>query len=88
MKAKIVQGEKEVPTEVIADAIVAMSAGIKNLRSGRLNDKALVLLIQHACESYYINGKLINISQRDVKIVLEAIEVLEARYIKKKAPAR
>lgn len=68
------EGE-EIATEVIADAIVAISDGMKRLRSGRLNDRALVLLIQHA------TGQSVSI--RDIKAVLDGIEQLKASYIRK-----
>jgi len=68
--------ETEVPAEVLADAIVAISQGVRKLRAGRLNDRALVLLIQHAAPS--------PINQRDVKSVLGAIDDLERQYIRKK----
>lgn len=33
----------------LADAISEVSQGIRKLRSGRLNNKALVILIQNSC---------------------------------------
>lgn len=70
--------EAEVPTEVLAQSIVEIAAGMKKMRAGRLNDKALVLLIQNAC------GYTPSITQREVRAVLDAIESLEATYIRKK----
>ncbi|MDE2103460.1 MAG: hypothetical protein KGL39_39830 [Patescibacteria group bacterium] len=73
----------EVPTEVLAGAILAISVGLKQLRSGRLNDKALVLLIQHAAPSFDKHStRSVTVSM--VKAVLEGIESLEATYLKKK----
>lgn len=75
---KVTQPEgKEVPTEVLSSAIVSIADGIKKLRSGRLNDRALFLLIQHASPGS-------NLSQRDIKAVLSGIESLERIYLKKK----
>ncbi len=73
--------EKEIPTEVLAESIVAISEGIKKLRAGRLTDRALLLLIQDAAPS--IRNK--PISQREIKAVLEGIENLERAFIKKKS---
>lgn len=67
----------EVPTEVIADALVRISEGIAKLRSGRLNDKALVLLIQHACPSQD------RPSISTIRTVLDAVENLRGEYVKK-----
>lgn len=67
----------EVPTEVIATALVAISDGITKLRSGALNEKAIVLLIQHAIPGEgRPNGK-------QIKAVLDAIEGLKHAYLKK-----
>lgn len=43
---------KPVLVEVMAEAIVAISEGIKKLRSGPLNDRALILLIQNAAPNH------------------------------------
>jgi hypothetical protein len=75
--------DKEVPTEVLADSIVAISRGVRQLRSGRLTDRALLLLIQDAALS--IQHK--PISQREIKAVLEGIDNLERMFLKKKTAA-
>lgn len=72
--------EEEVPTEVLADSIVAIAAGFKKLRAGRLTDRALLLLIQDAAPSIAHKP----ISQREIKAVLEGIENLERTFLKKK----
>ena len=82
--AVVKQTEKEVPTEVLADSVIAISDGIKKLRNGRLTDRALLLLIQDAAPSNRM-GK--PISQREIKAVLEGIESLERLYVKKKPVA-
>lgn len=61
--------------KIIADQIAAISEGITKLREGRLNKKAILLLISHAS----------GIGQRDVERVLDALADLEAAYLK---PAR
>ena len=68
--------EKEVPTEVLAQSIVEISQGVRKLRAGRLNDKALRVLLSHATGH----------SQTTVGQVLNALEDLEAHYIRKVKP--
>lgn len=74
------QVEPPVPVEVLATSIEAISKGVAKLRESRLNDRALVLLIQHACSRA--------ISARDVRLVLEGIESLEKTYLKPKREAK
>jgi hypothetical protein len=76
---------KEVPTEVLADAIVAISQGIQKLRSGRLNDPALYLLIQHAAPTVGFRKRRVGISE--IKAVLRGIEALSATYLRKQVKA-
>lgn len=78
---KVIQNEKEVPTEIIAESILAISEGIKRLRNGMLNDKALVLLIQHAAPSVKYNGG--KLSATEVRAVLDGMESLERAYLTK-----
>ncbi len=75
--------EKEVPTEILADAIVAIAAGVKKLRSGRLADRTLCMLIADAAPTY---GKYPAkaVTRRDVHAVLDGIEALERTHLKKK----
>jgi hypothetical protein len=77
--------ESEVAAEVLAESIVAISSGIKKLRTSRLNDKALFMLIAHAAPN--VGGSRMSkpVSQREVKAVIEGIESLEATYLKKPA---
>lgn len=72
--------QNEVPTEVLAKAILDISAGIRVLRKGRLNDRALVLLIQHAAPR--ANGQ--PLPAYTVKDVLQGIEDLEKTFLKAK----
>lgn len=65
----------EVPTELIAHCILVIAEGVRKLRSGRLNDRALHLLIQHAAPE--------SVSIRDIKAVFAGIEALEATYLRK-----
>lgn len=75
--------EKEVPLDVMAESIVAISNGIRKITSTRINDKALHLLIQHAAPSVgtYPTKR---ISVQQIKAVLQGIESLERTYLKKK----
>lgn len=74
MKAKVVQkeGEEEVPTEVIAQSIVQVSEAMKKLRSTRLTDRAIVLLIRDR------TGLAIN----EIERVLNAASSLANIYLK------
>ena len=72
--------EKPVPIEIMAQAIRNISLGVSKLRNGPLNNKALLLLIQHATPTYGRPGR-IPISQ--IECVLDGIEALEATYLKK-----
>lgn len=72
----------EVATEVLAQSIVAISDGIKRLRAGKLNDKALTILIQQAAPTQGLNGSRIPLST--IKDVLDGMASLEATYIRSK----
>lgn len=63
---------KNEPAEVIAGSIREISEGIRKLRAGRLNDKALLLLLSHAS----------GIGQRQVERVLDALKTLDSTYLK------
>lgn len=83
----IKQGQEEVPAEVLAENIVRIADGIRRLRSGRLNDKALYLLIQHAAPTLGAKYTTTRVSLAEIKAVFEGIEALERTYLKKKAQA-
>lgn len=74
--------EKEVPTEVLAESIVSMAAGIRKLRAGRLNDNALHLLIQNAAPS--VGRGYTPLSLKQIRAVFAGIDALEATYLKKR----
>lgn len=83
-KIKVVQHEeknRQVPVEVMAESIKAISTGIKKLIAGPLNEKALILLIQHATPGIGYSGKP---SAKEIRNVLEGIESLEKVYLRKK----
>ncbi len=84
---KITQTQDQpVTTEVIAEAIVAISSGVKKLLAGPLNEAAIVLLITHATPAPkrgYIRNP---ISAKVVRAVLHGMESLEREYLKPKKP--
>lgn len=71
---KVVQklNDKPVATEVIAQAIVEISQGVKVLRAGKLNDKALLILLH----------KSSGVAQYEIKKVLASLQTLEKDYLK------
>jgi hypothetical protein len=79
------QPEPPIPTEVMADSIVAIAKAMWTLRSGRLNDNALYLLIQNAAPK--IGGKYSKkpVPITTIKAVFDGIASLEATYLKKGA---
>ena len=89
MKTIVKQIEaKEISCEVLAQEIVAISAGIKKLRESRLNEDALILLIQNSAPTiksgqgcWQAPKKL---TAKVVKSVLNGIEHLEETYLKPK----
>lgn len=70
----------EVATEVLADAIVAISDAVKKLRTGALKDKALILLIHDAIPQADRPTK------KQIAAVLDAAESLRDLYTKKVKP--
>lgn len=84
--AKVIQApESPVPVEVLAESIVTISQGVTTLLSGPLKESALILLIQHAAPKV---GKYPakQVSQADVRAVLEGIKSLEREYLKPRKP--
>lgn len=75
---------KPVPVEVLAESVRAISDGVKKLRASNLNDKALVLLIQHASPAVIYGYKRNPITAQQVRAVLEGMESLEREYLKPK----
>ena len=63
------------PVEIIAQEIQDLAEGIKKLRAGKLNDKALVILLHAAIGSQ-------NISKQQITKVLDSLENLEKLYLK------
>jgi hypothetical protein len=82
-KVKVVQNpENEIPLEVLATSIKDISEGIRKLNAGPLNEKALLLLIQHAAPTRNRMGQRYGIGE--IKDILEGMENLEKTYLKTK----
>lgn len=64
---------KQNTLEEIAEAVSSIAKTVKSLRKGPLNEKALLLLIQHATV-----GKP---SQRLIQAVLDGMETLDEQYL-------
>lgn len=80
--------ERPVPVEVLAESIKAIAESVRKLRAGPLNEKALVLLIQHNTRGAgaYGSGK---VGTTEIRAVLDSMDSLEAAYLKKKtSPSR
>lgn len=77
MKQPVVKQDeaKPVPVEILAESIKTIAENMRKLRSGPLNDRALLLLIQGASR-----GK---VGQREIKNVFEAIDNLERTYLRR-----
>ena len=83
-KVKVIQQpENEVPTEVLATSIKAIADGVRKLRNGRLNDRALFLLIQDAAPSTGGKYNRSHIGIPAIKAVLEGIDNLESAFLRK-----
>jgi hypothetical protein len=67
--------------ETVAAEISALSASVKKLRAGRLNERALVLLIHDALPTAQRGGKVCGLPA--IREVLSAAEDLEALFLKK-----
>lgn len=81
-KALVVK--EDVPIEVLATSIRAISAGIKALRKGPLGDKALLLLISENCRKKGRSGfpVKVKVTPATVKMILESLESLQTTYLK------
>lgn len=66
--------------EVLASEIRRICQGIKALRKGPLNDRALILLIQNAIPTPSLMQP---ISQQAIRRVLDGMASLEAEYLRK-----
>lgn len=75
--------ENPIPVEIIANAIVAISEGMKKIRASRLTERALILLITDASPKYGGKGyHAKHVTASDVRAVLDGIDQLEKLYLK------
>ncbi len=65
--------EQKIPVEIMAESIKEISDGIKKMRSGKLTDRAIILLIHDHC----------NVSFKDIKSVMDSMQELSSIYLKK-----
>lgn len=72
-----VTGAEQIPTEILADAIVKISTAVTKLQAQGLNRTALLVLLKHAT----------GVHMQDIGKVLDALPKLAALYTvpKKKA---
>lgn len=76
----IIVQEEDRPIEknIIAAAIIEMSASVKKLRKGGITFESIVVLTQHGCRGA---GRLKQKpSMADVRIVLESLENLSSKF--------
>lgn len=70
---KVVQKSIEHPVlEIVAQDIKALSEFGRSIQSSKLKQKAILVLLSHTTQ----------LSQRDIKTVLDAIPLLEKEYLK------
>lgn len=78
-KAKVVDDpEAPVETEVLSDAIVKISRGMRSLLASGINKRAIVVLLHDAAPSRGNRGKP---SKRAIEDVIDCLGDLENRYI-------
>ena len=74
-KIKVIQDpEKEVPAEVLAQAIVDISAAMKKIANSRLKRRAIVVLVKDNTSGVSIGA---------IQAVMDSLENLEQTYLKK-----
>jgi hypothetical protein len=71
MKKQVVSNET-IPSEIVAEAIMQISRGMAEFRAGKLNEKALVILLAASC------GETRGVCKR----VLDGLASLESTYLK------
>jgi hypothetical protein len=69
----IIPETPEHTAEVIAEDISRIAEGVRKLRAGRLNDRALVILLSAST----------GISKSTIEIVLNGLTTLDGKYLRK-----
>jgi len=67
-----IQPSAETPPAVVANCIATISHGIRALRAGRLNDRAIVTLVHDDT----------GVSRKTIQAVIDSLEHLEQTYLK------
>lgn len=67
-----------VPVEILTSAIRDTAEGMRRLRRGALNDRAIILLVSHSIPSER------RPTLKQIEDVLDGVEGLERNYLKKK----
>ena len=65
---------EEIAPEIIAKSLLDISEGIRRIRRGLLNDKAIIILVQAA-----MGG----ITKEQIRGVMDALENLDLMYLRK-----
>jgi hypothetical protein len=74
-RLKVKQTEPPQPVEVMAEAIVKIGDAMRKIDRSRLNQEAIVVLLQHKTK----------VSQKQIKLVLNGLRQLEGWYLKRKS---
>ena len=77
LKELVIKKDKEdpIPVEVMERAIVDLAAGFKRMKSSRLSEKAIILLVQHSAGTTVV-------TQAQVKAVLDSAANLDRTFLK------
>lgn len=70
--------ERPVERHVLANAIVAISSAVRQLKIGGITFEAIVVLTHHNCKPPFKNGTKPSLS--DVRAVLESLGELSQQY--------
>ena len=73
-KVKIVKSEEPESTEILADSIVRISDGFRELQASGLNRRGLVTLLHDSCRG--------NVSKKQITTVLENLPRLKGYYVR------
>ncbi len=84
-KNKVAKKSMEEAAETIANEIKSLAEGVRKLRSGRLNDKALVILLQEAATPVSYGFRTTRkVGKPEIRSVLDALNNLDLYFLKKK----
>lgn len=78
-KLKEVKVIEDVPVEILASAIRDISIGIDKIKAGPLEERAILLLVQHAAPAKRGN---VRYSLKDVADILQGLDNLKSTYLK------